>query len=182
MKFEGVGENRPLFVDLLRIYLNPDAVTSKGEGFMGNYAGFWIRVAAYLIDFVILMVVALVVSFGTGVSLFDQAAQTDFGIADLVNFVVGIAYFVAFESSTMQGTPGKRALGLIVTDLDGGRISPMRAVGRYFAKILSTIILFIGFIMIGFTERKQGLHDMIAGTLVQKANPGEGMVDARVFD
>ncbi|QIG54977.1 RDD family protein [Altererythrobacter sp. BO-6] len=82
----------------------------------------------------------------------------------------------------MQGTPGKRALGLIVTDLDGGRISPMRAVGRYFAKILSTIILFIGFIMIGFTERKQGLHDMIAGTLVQKANPGEGMVDARVFD
>ena len=77
-------------------------------------------------------------------------------------------YFVGFESSSWQATPGKRALGLIVTDTEGRRISPARAVGRYFGKILSGLILLIGYIMIAFTERKQGLHDFLAGTLVVK--------------
>jgi uncharacterized RDD family membrane protein YckC len=58
--------------------------------------------------------------------------------------------------------------GMKVTDLHGNRISFARATGRHFAKILSTMILFIGFIMVGFTERKQGLHDILAGTLVRK--------------
>ena len=58
------------------------------------------------------------------------------------------------------------ALGMKVTDLAGNRISFLRATGRYFAKIISALILFIGFIMVAFTEKKQGLHDMIAGTLV----------------
>jgi uncharacterized RDD family membrane protein YckC len=56
--------------------------------------------------------------------------------------------------------------GLIVTDNEGNRLSFGRATGRWLAKILSVLILWIGLIMIGFTERKQGLHDMIAGTLV----------------
>jgi uncharacterized RDD family membrane protein YckC len=58
------------------------------------------------------------------------------------------------------------ALGIIVTDLEGRRIGFGRATGRYFAKILSALILGIGFLMVAFTQRKQGLHDMIAGTLV----------------
>jgi uncharacterized RDD family membrane protein YckC len=70
------------------------------------------------------------------------------------------------ESSAWQGTLGKKALGLTVTDLEGRRISFGRATGRYFAKIISTLILCIGYMMAGFTERKQALHDMIAGTLV----------------
>jgi len=56
--------------------------------------------------------------------------------------------------------------GMKVTDLNGNRISFARATGRHFAKWLSTLILWIGFIMVGFTDRKQGLHDMLAGTLV----------------
>jgi uncharacterized RDD family membrane protein YckC len=75
-------------------------------------------------------------------------------------------YYALLESSTWQGTLGKRALGLEVTDLEGRRISFGRATGRFFAKIISALILWIGFIMAGFTEKKQALHDMIAGTLV----------------
>ncbi|MGB6469852.1 MAG: RDD family protein, partial [Candidatus Acidiferrales bacterium] len=65
-----------------------------------------------------------------------------------------------------QGTLGKRALGLLVTDLEGRRVSFGRASGRYFGKIVSALILMIGFIMAGFTEKKQALHDMLAGCLV----------------
>jgi len=69
-------------------------------------------------------------------------------------------------SSPYQATLGKMIFGMKVTDLNGNRISFARATGRHFAKWLSTLILWIGFIMVGFTDRKQGLHDMLAGTLV----------------
>jgi uncharacterized RDD family membrane protein YckC len=75
-------------------------------------------------------------------------------------------YFAYQESSPAQATIGKRALGIKVTDLEGNRISFGRATGRYFAKYLSAITLFIGFLLAAFTARKQALHDMIAGTLV----------------
>jgi uncharacterized RDD family membrane protein YckC len=70
------------------------------------------------------------------------------------------------ESSKFQGTLGKMALGIIVTDMEGRRVSFGKATGRYFGKIVSTIILFAGLIMIAFTEKKQGLHDMLANSLV----------------
>ncbi len=72
------------------------------------------------------------------------------------------------ESSSQQATLGKIALGIMVTDLSGNRISFARASGRHFTKILSGIILYIGFIMAGFTEKKQALHDIIADCLVVK--------------
>jgi uncharacterized RDD family membrane protein YckC len=74
------------------------------------------------------------------------------------------------ESSAKQATVGKMALGIIVTDLEGRRLGFGRATGRYFAKILSALILGIGFLMAAFTERKQGLHDMVASTLVVKGD------------
>jgi uncharacterized RDD family membrane protein YckC len=71
------------------------------------------------------------------------------------------------ESSPYQGTLGKMALGLIVTDLQGRPLSFARASGRFFGKIITGMIPFgIGYIMAGFTEKKQALHDMIAGCLV----------------
>ena len=99
-----------------------------------------------------------------------------------ITTIGGILYFVLMESSAKQATLGKMALGLVVVDVDGNRISFLRALGRYFAKILSGIILLIGYIMVGFTERKQGLHDMIASTLVVKAAPGDTGVDPSVFE
>ena len=159
---------------------------------MTNYAGFWIRLAAYLIDTIVLLVVQWLVfaAFGVsalGVNSMDPAAGDMFAttggiIAYLVTTFGAIAYFVTMDSSSKQGTLGKMAVGIIITDENGNRISWLRALGRYFAKLLSALILLIGFIMVAFTERKQGLHDMICGTLVVKGRPGEGAVDPTVFD
>jgi uncharacterized RDD family membrane protein YckC len=131
-----------------------------GTGYVAatKYAGFLVRVVAAIIDGVLLFVVQLVLN-----QFID-----DISARSLVNTVIGWLYYAGLESSGRQATLGKMALGLAVTDVAGNRISFLRATGRYFAKILSALILLIGFIMVAFTEKKQGLHDMIAGTLVVK--------------
>ncbi|WP_298303832.1 RDD family protein [uncultured Erythrobacter sp.] len=153
-----------------------------------TYGGFWVRVGAYIIDIVLLMIVfiPLIFIFGTSTvettaTSFSSSAQSDSPLLNLVFGLIGAAYFVGFESSSMQATPGKRAMGLVVTGEDGRRISVLRALGRYFSKILSSMILLIGYIMVAFTARKQGLHDMICSTLVVHAKPGETGVDPDVF-
>jgi len=90
-------------------------------------------------------------------------------IRGVFSALVSWIYEAALESSSYQATLGKMALGLKVTDLAGNRISFARATGRHFAKYVSGMIFFIGYIMAGFTERKQALHDMIAGTLVRRS-------------
>ena len=125
-----------------------------------RYAGFWIRLLAYIIDAVVL-----------GVITFPLIqVLTSMGIAGDSTNVLGIAiswmYFAVFESSEWMASPGKKVLGLIVTDDQGMRLSVGRATRRYFAKILSALLLGIGFFMIAFTARKQGLHDKIFHTLV----------------
>ena len=156
-----------------------------------QYAGFWIRLAAYVIDYIVVFVAQMIIYTIFGVSMFGAASMdpeaagmfesTGSVLAVLITSVGGILYYVLMESSAKQATLGKMAVGLIVTDDNGGRMSFMRALGRFFAKILSAMILFIGFIMIGFTERKQGLHDIICSTLVGKGKPGEVGVDTDVF-
>lgn len=84
-------------------------------------------------------------------------------------FAGGWIYEAGLESSSKQATLGKMALGLRVTDKYGRRITFARASGRYFSKLLSRILM-IGYIMAGFTARKQALHDMIAGTLVVRTS------------
>lgn len=118
------------------------------------YAGFLKRAAAIIIDGLILMVGYAVVFF---------AAEN---LAILYSILGGWLYFAIQESSEHQATFGKRALGIIVVDEQGNRISFGRATGRFFAKWLSGVILYIGYIMAAFTARKQALHDLIAGTLV----------------
>lgn len=80
-------------------------------------------------------------------------------------------YFTRLESLPIKATFGKKIMGIIVTDLNGNSISFARANGRHFAKQISLITLLIGFIMAAFTEKKQALHDKIAGTLVVKKKP-----------
>jgi uncharacterized RDD family membrane protein YckC len=83
-------------------------------------------------------------------------------------FVFNWVYYAGFESSHLGATPGKWMLGIYVTDMEGRRISFARASGRYFGKIISGIVLGIGYMMAGFTEKFQALHDMIAECLVWK--------------
>ncbi len=90
-------------------------------------------------------------------------------ILGIVINIVGIwLYFALQESSEHQATLGKRALNIYVTDLQGRRISFGQATGRHFGKIISGFILGIGYMMAGFTEKKQGLHDIMASTLVKR--------------
>jgi uncharacterized RDD family membrane protein YckC len=81
-------------------------------------------------------------------------------------FVLRWLYFALMESSQYQATIGKLALGIIVTNMQGQRIGFGQATGRYFGKFISAMMLMIGFMMAGWTEKKQALHDMLAGCLV----------------
>lgn len=155
---------------------------------MEQYGGFWVRVVAYIIDVVLMAMVGAVIGlvFGgvvgaSGGDMSDPAGGPSMFL-NLISLIIGIAYFAGMESSNWQATVGKKAMGLIVTDTDGNKITFLRALGRYFAKILSGLILFIGYIMIAFTERKQGLHDMIASTLVMKGEPGMAGGGAETFE
>jgi uncharacterized RDD family membrane protein YckC len=144
-----------------------------------RFGGFWIRFVAVIIDAIVVGVVTFPVSLIIGVVLgfAGHAVSMPSAGAQLASFLITFTfstlaswiYEAALESSKYQATLGKMALGLKVTDLEGRRISFLRATGRHFAKILSGFVLCIGFIIAGFTERKQALHDMIAGTLVMRA-------------
>ena len=132
-----------------------------------EYAGFLRRLVAYLIDAVLLYILQYVVSITGLISINYKTGQIQGGfIAFIIIVIVPLVYFVVMESSNWQATLGKKAIGIQVTDLDGDRISLARALGRYFAKFLSVLILMVGFLMAGWTDRKQALHDMVAGTLV----------------
>lgn len=84
----------------------------------------------------------------------------------LLYYVAAGVYYSLMESSSHQATLGKMALGIKVVDRDGGRLSFPHALGRWFAASLSYLTLYIGFLLAAFTQKKQALHDMVAGTFV----------------
>ena len=153
-----------------------------------TYAGFWLRLVAHLLDGVItgivLMAVFVPIVFLTSIGAAFRGYHPDNPpdpamvaglVSSLMLFVLGAMaagwlYSAYFESSEWQATVGKKVLNLKVTDLNGNRVTFGRASGRYFAKIISGLIPFgIGYILAGFTEKKQALHDMIASCLVLRA-------------
>ena len=144
------------------------------------YAGFWIRFLAVLIDGLILFAVMLPVRLILHLPMGFMAASHSNSISPLVmlpliflSMAISAAanwiYEAYFLSSERKATLGKMVLGIKVTTDKGQRLSFLQATGRHFAKYLSAMILLIGYIMAAFTERKQALHDMIAGTLVVKS-------------
>ena len=132
------------------------------------YGGFWIRLVAYIIDAILLSLAMGAVGAVAGINFFNPDIENYSASANIVYVVVAWLYFALLESSERGATVGKMAMGLRVVSDQGQRLSFLNATGRYFAKIISAIILCIGFIMIAFTDRKRGLHDMIASTLVIK--------------
>jgi uncharacterized RDD family membrane protein YckC len=127
-----------------------------------QYAGFWLRFLAVVIDTLIFALSGIILGFIVGTM--GGSAKS----LDIPFFVVNWLYYALLESSPKQATIGKMVLGVYVTDLSGNRISFGRATGRYFAKIISGIILCVGYIMAAFTGKKQALHDIISSTLVVK--------------
>lgn len=134
-----------------------------------GYAGFWKRLAAGIIDGIILTIGAIGIGLIVGVVMMTGGTINPAFLellSNILGVILGWVYFAVMESSSAQGTLGKMALGIKVTDLEGDRIGFGKATGRYFGRFFSAIILWIGFIMIAFTEKKQGLHDIMAGCLV----------------
>jgi uncharacterized RDD family membrane protein YckC len=159
-----------------------------------QYAGFWLRFVAYLIDGVIfgiplgILCVVLFLVFG-GVAAIHGAIPVNgdpdamqAALPGLIGAMLGFyfmffaiaivgswLYYAMLESSARQATFGKSIMSLRVTDMNGNRLSFGRASGRFFGKLVTGLVPFgIGYIMAGFTEKKQALHDFIAATLVWK--------------
>lgn len=163
-----------------------------------QYAGFWRRFVAYIIDQILIgavnfaILLPLYLIFGLGVFAFENFEGFEnfsnvnstvqyedeytaaFVIAIIfvalivggISIIIQWLYYALMESSSKQATLGKMALGIKVTDMNGNRISFGRATGRYFGKIISGLILNVGYIMAAFTQKKQALHDLMANCLV----------------
>ena len=132
------------------------------------YAGFWKRAAAALIDSFVLFIVGTVL--GLFFILMTGSEEGLEAASNILGIIIGWLYFAFMESSEAQATFGKRALGLVVIDAHGKRISFYRASGRHFSKIVSAFTFCIGFVMAGFTKKKQTLHDMMFDCLVVVKN------------
>jgi uncharacterized RDD family membrane protein YckC len=141
-----------------------------------------VRLAAYIVDSVIVSIVTYGVLFGLilVIALMYGSSSSSYNTVFAVIYILWLLFTIIFtllyfayqESSPKQATIGKQLMGLVVTDYEGRIISFGTALGRYLAKILSALTLCIGFVMIGFTEKKQGLHDFIVKTyVVKKAEP-----------
>lgn len=181
----------------------PMAARGDAVAALDDYAGFWKRAGAYILDGIVLWIPNMVLGHLLGANqaaeTYAQAIQTAnsdpqlmlqamdtyvhaLGPAIFAQTLVSWLYFALMESSVLQGTLGKLALGIRVTNMDGQRISFLRATGRYFAKILSVMTFLVGFLMVAWTQRKQGLHDLLAQTLVLNGRAKDVATNARRAD
>ena len=133
------------------------------------YAGFWKRAAAAIVDGILVWIIGSFGGEALGTLLGDLAGGSELAVAVmvlLVTLTLQVCYYAFFHASFNAATPGKMLIGIKVVRSDGETISFLRAVARYFATIPSGILLGIGYLMAGFTARKQALHDMICDTVV----------------
>ncbi len=128
-----------------------------------NYAGFWRRFAAVVIDGIILWIPSLVL----GVVVSGQGIALGGGI------ILGFLYRPFFDSSALKGTPGKALMNIEIRSEAGNTLTFKQAVIRFFSSYLSGLILCIGYLMQPFTAKRQALHDMIAETVVLKRETTE---------
>jgi len=142
-----------------------DDVAVAGGGEL-EYAGFWSRVAALIVDNAIVTIFGLALLIAAG---FVGAGAVV--IANLAFFLVAILYWPLMECSERQATIGKQLLGIQVTDANGARLTFVRSLLRNLAKIISSLPFGLGFLLAAFTARKQALHDMITKCLMVRAGP-----------
>lgn len=155
---------KPIFVQKLK-----EGMTVSGAM---EYAGFWIRFGAKVIDWIIVGVANTILSFAAGLIMFPALSSPNSLAAFILPFILQLfqialaAAYTTWFLGKYAATPGKMACGIKVVTGDGDRVSYLRAFGRYFAEMISAIILCIGFIMAAFDEQKRTLHDRICDTRV----------------
>ena len=133
-----------------------------------HYAGFGIRLVAYLIDGFILSVAFSILSLFIHNTPSKGFTEVIYNPGNFLDFILVLIYFVYFESGPKQATPGKMVLNLKVVKQDGSPMTKKDAVIRYVGKIFSAIIFLIGYIMVIFDDKKRALHDRLANTYVIK--------------
>ena len=139
-----------------------------------DYAGFWIRVGASLIDTILVMVVTLPLATAIFGKAYWDSESLVAGLWDVVLSYILPAIAVIVFWVYKSATPGKMITNLIIVDAEtGGKPSTGQFIGRYFAYYLSAIPLMLGFIWVAFDKRKQGWHDKLAGTVVIRKNESE---------
>ncbi len=135
-----------------------------------RYGGFWRRFGAFWIDGILMWIAGALIKVSMGLELFEgEFADPRSLLASFISLGMGWLYCALLESSSRQATLGQMVVGVQVTDLGLRRISFARATGRHFAQLVSAVLLLMGYVMIAFTEKKQGLHDMLSGCLVIRA-------------
>lgn len=153
------------------------------------YAGFWKRFGAFLIDGVVsyLLVIIFILIWALFelllivIGVEQKVKEAILGILGVpVYLSLSWLYYALMESSGQKATIGKMALGIVVVDKDSRKISFLRATARYWSKIVSALILLIGFIIAGFTSNKQALHDLISGTYVVNKEAIKTEVEAKI--
>jgi len=176
--------------DIASVPANPVVTPEEEEGpDIGVYAGLGRRVVAFIVDAIIILLLDLVVMAVLGLTRGIQNSYfylvqhvpvdqltTEGTLAAFLSTVIAAygvllivipwLYFAGFESSRSQATPGKLLMHIVVTDMTGNKPTFARVTLRHFAKFISALIILIGFLMIGLTQKRQGLHDKIAGSLV----------------
>lgn len=145
-----------------------------------DYAGFWIRLIATIIDIIVTLPFFAIIIYLFGTSdyttikidedFYSYSAKgvtsTSNHIVDGISWVLAICYSVFFITSKKQATIGKRICNIYVVTENGGKLSKLRAIARFFASIISLLIFGLGFLMVAFTKEKTALHDLICGTRV----------------
>ncbi len=172
-----------------RAVVRVEETEEEGEPTVGDYAGLGRRFFAFIIDLLLLLVITTIAAaffnLVQGIKYFYYLVFQHAPIAELtiegtkeaayfpilaafgvILVIIPWIYFAGFEASRAMATPGKTAMHIVVADKNGNRITFARATIRHFAKYISTLIIFIGFIMIGLTKKRQGLHDKAAECLV----------------
>ena len=158
------GACKPLFLQRMREGSAGGAVGAR------RYAGFWIRVGAYIIDLIIIYAATFVLGFVVSLPLGALRVESSLyllylGVLSILAFV-SVAGYHGYFLSTKGATPGKLLLGLKVIRSDGSGLSFMRGVGRLFAHFVSGIILYVGYIIVAFDVEKRALHDHLCDTRV----------------
>ena len=159
-------------------FLNEDAASSCSKCYISlsstplkdigksPYVGFWKRFRAHLTDWLAVSLLIFVIEICVGIlGIFIPWLLSDI-IISLLSLIAIVLYFAGFESSTYQGTIGKQGVGIKITDLEGNRITFWRALFRYVVKMITALMLGIGYLAIPFSKKKQGLYDIAAGTVV----------------
>ena len=156
---------KPLFVQKIR------------EGVAGGgiaYGGFWIRFAAKFIDGIILSVVNMIWGFLLGnmmlASMEDPVVAMRYSLMSMALQTLTAAFYSCFFLGKFAATPGKMICGLEVITVDSDNVSYLRGFGRYFAELISGLILCIGYLMAAWDPEKRALHDRICNTRVIKKN------------